>query len=238
VLSPNPDGQLWVQSWYAHFVSKVDVASAADAPGAWHSWNAMNQSLAGTFYRLATPITSPTSITWDVSLISLSASALWLLTAAGKLMVVLLVAYVTWPAKIAPATAAHQPIQRLSGFTALNQGGAVVSAMLLLSPMTSKQHFCLLFAPIAVLVTYWLYYRRTPLVTASLLALLVLGTMAGKDLVGLSLHMQLSAYGSLTWCAVLCLLGNSEIAFRLRRRSGEALAAPTCQHAEPTPLAA
>jgi len=205
LLSPDPDEPLWVLSWHAKFVSHVDAGAAPRADGAWESWSTMNQSLSGTLHRLSTPVEHATSDRWDVCLYPLSARQSELLAIGLKLAVLGLVLAITRPGPLARM----RPSER--AFCTLGQGGAILCAMLLLSPMTSKQHFCVLFAPITFCVVDFLYRRRDPIVAATLATMLLLGALAGKDLVGPAIHQQLAAYGSLTLCTLLGLLACSHI---------------------------
>ncbi len=221
LLSPDPDEPLWVLSWHAKFVSHVDAGSAPNAQGAWASWNAMNQSLSGTLHRLCTPVERATSVRWDVCLCPLNARRIELLAIGLKLAVLGLLLAITWPGRLARM----HPSER--AFCTLGQGGAILCAMLLLSPMTSKQHFCVLFAPVSFCVVDFLYRRRDPIVGVTLGAMLLLGALAGKDVVGPAIHRQLAAYGSLTLCTLLCLLACGHIvvcrarASRRNRQDGD-----------------
>ena len=86
------------------------------------------------------------------------------------------------------------------------EGAAIMCAMLLLSPMSSKQHFCSLLVPIAFCVADYLYRRRSWYVAFALGLVFALGTLAAKDIIGRPLGNQLLAYGSLTICTLSCLL--------------------------------
>jgi len=205
LLVANPDRPLWLQSWYDKFLSHLDAASAPQADGAWNSWNMLNQSLSGTLYRLGTHVEDASEFRWNAAIIALSPRMLGLVTLAAKLLVLALVSYAVWPSHYRHSTRAKEYLVAI-------QGAAVLLGMLLLSPMTSKQHFCVLVVPVFVLVIEWLYYGRKPVVGVALASLLVLGTLAGKDLVGASAHKQLGAYGSLTWMTFLCLVAICAVA--------------------------
>jgi hypothetical protein len=89
-------------------------------------------------------------------------------------------------------------------FSALGQGGAVLCGMLLLSPMSSVQHFCFLLAPICYCCVDFLYRRRDPWVGAGL-GLLLCNGIAGRDIIGRAAHVQLQAYGHLTWACLITM---------------------------------
>ncbi|HID21261.1 MAG TPA: DUF2029 domain-containing protein, partial [Planctomycetaceae bacterium] len=50
---PRNDGRLWGMVWYETFVSKLKIGAAPDVRSAWRSWDHLNQSVAGTLYRLS-----------------------------------------------------------------------------------------------------------------------------------------------------------------------------------------
>ena len=136
---------------------------------------------------------------------ALNAQQIGLLAIGLKLAVLGLLLAITWPSRLARMDASER------AFCTLGQGAAILCAMLLLSPMTSKQHFCVLFAPVTFCVVDFLYRRRDPIVGATLATMLLLGALAGKDVVGRAVHQQLAAYGSLTLCTLLCLLACAHV---------------------------
>jgi hypothetical protein len=86
--------------------------------------------------------------------------------------------------------------------------------MLMLSPVSSSQHFCALLAPIAACATYWLYVRRDRFVAGVLLFVLLFGTLAARDLVGHILGRYAAwcqAAGSKTWVAAALFLACGHI---------------------------
>jgi hypothetical protein len=224
LLSPSPDAPLWGLSWHEKFVSKIHAGSAPHAQGAWESWNMMNQSLSGTLHRLCTPVEQATRVRWDVCLCPLDARQIAFLAIGLKLAVLGLLLAIAWPGRLARMHASERT------FSTLGQGGAILCAMLLLSPMTSKQHFCVLLAPLSFCVVDFLYRRRDPIVGIVLGFVLFVGALAGKDVVGPAIHRELAAYGSLTWCTLLCLLACGHIvvcrARAARRHSTDAEATP------------
>ena len=196
----NPDGKPWVASWHEKFISHVDAASAPEAEGAWRRWNMLNQSLSGTLYRLCTPVEEErqSESCWNVCLVPVEGRAFQRLAIGLKLGILAALWWITWPSRLKDMA----PDGR--SFCALGQGAAILCAMLLLSPMSSKQHFCVLFAPLSFCLVDLLYRRRDPIVCSALVFVFVFGAMAGKDIVGGGLHSQLAGYGSLTWCTLVC----------------------------------
>ncbi|MBM82134.1 MAG: hypothetical protein CMJ78_16320 [Planctomycetaceae bacterium] len=207
VLYPRQDNRIWGEVWFNTFVRNVGVGKAAHNEHAWVSWNLLNQSLAGTVHRLGTPIAEEDFLDhhFDVSIASLSPDAIRRCTLCLQGGVLLLLAYVTWPSHT----------KNMNGdelaFFRLGQGGTVLAAMLLLSPMSSKQHFCTLVAPIAFCVADYLYRRRDHFVAACLAIAFCLGGLAAKDIVGRPMGNTLLAYGSLTWCTTLILIASGRV---------------------------
>lgn len=212
LVLPQKNGERWAMSWYGSFVSKVGVGQAADAEGAWRSWNLLNQSLAGTVHRLTTPV-SPAETeddVFDVSVWSAGPRGTKALTLLGQLAVLGWLAFVTWEpkAQLPPAdpSTVHRPpsTDATRDFRRLGQGSAILCAMLLLSPMSSKQHFCALFLPIAWCTAHVLYRRRDRVVIAALAFVFLSTTLLVKDLVGRPLGNLALAYGSLTFATIAC----------------------------------
>jgi alpha-1,2-mannosyltransferase len=201
LLLPGNDGRPWLLAWYGAFVSKIDVGTAAHASGAWSSWNLLNQSLAGTVYRLATFVPADSPLVFDVSLLPLGRVPLKSLTLALQCCVLGVLAYATRPGLTRHVDERERRVLRMG------QGAAVMCGMLLLSPMSSKAHFCTLLLPLTFIVSDFLNRRRELVTGGSLLVVFLLGTLTAKDLVGKVPGDLLLAYGSLTWCTIACLLG-------------------------------
>lgn len=212
VLFPRQDGEHWVASWYENFVSRVEIGAAADAQGAWIAWNIQNQSLAGTLHRLFTPLPPERTSEdeFDVSLLHLDPAAIRALTLALQALVLGLLAYITWRRHLRNASEAEHRLCRLG------MGGAVMCSMLLLSPMSSKAHFCVLLAPITFIAADFLQRPRDPITAGAIGGLFLLGPLSAKDLIGRPMGNAILAYGGLTLTAFICL---SVTAYVLARRS-------------------
>lgn len=228
LLFRNPDGQLWAHTWYDKFVAKVGVGTAADAQGAWASWNLLNQSLSGTLYRLTADVHPVIEgRTFAVCLWPLSDPSRRIVTLALQLSIVSLIAVATrrragfhaaddiplsfWERVRVRAEQLARSLRTKAPNTTdplrlTGQFGAILCGMLLFSPMSSKQHFCTLLVPITFSVLHFLYRRRDPLVAAGLFFLLFLGPLAAKDILGKRIGDLLQAYGSVTLCTIFCLL--------------------------------
>src|SRR5262249_26545691 len=71
LLFPAKDHGSWTVGWYRTFIAPIKPGETAVAVGAWYPWNMLNQSLAGTTYRLFTPVDHPNPEWFDVSLMAL-----------------------------------------------------------------------------------------------------------------------------------------------------------------------
>jgi len=212
LLFPNPHGGLWVVTWYEKFVSKVGVGRAADAEGAWESWNFLNQSLAGTIHRLFTPIADAPPTHINVCIWRLGPAAIKIVTALSQLAIVGFLFLVFWPGHGRGLSRNQLSLQRLG------EGAAVLCAMVLLSPMSSKAHFCILLYPITFCAVDFFYRRRSPVVPVAFLLVFLVGTLSAKDLIGIELGNLFLAYGSITFCTLACFLATVYI---LIRRPGD-----------------
>lgn len=215
VLFPQSNGQLLAVSWYEGYVSKVSVGSTAAAEGAWESWNHLNQSLAGTLYRLFTEVRVSNGRWWDVSITHLDRPTLKAVTTGLQGLIFGVVLWVAWRGR----TSSRDP--RARRMQQLGEAGVVLAAMVLLSPMSSKQHFCTLLVPVAYCAADVVKNRLSRGVVLSFAAVFLLGTLGVKDLVGRSLGNQLLATGSLTWCALALLLGGGGVLIQRRRAEQE-----------------
>ncbi len=215
LISSAPNHALWGQSWYANFISKVGVASAPDVEGAWNGWNMLNQSLSGTLHRLFTPVLQPSIHRWDICVWPLSAGGLFAVNLTVKLAVLAAVAFAT---RVGMTRASDALTRR---YAAINAAAAVMMGMLLLSPMSSKQHFCLLLTPIALFFTIPTRGMLRASIGGVLGFVLLFGAVAGKDILGHDLHREVHAYGAMTWCAVFCLAGTVVLAKGLAWTSAE-----------------
>lgn len=198
----NPDGELWGMSWYHKFASHAAPGKTANAAGAWTDWNILNQSLAGTFFRLTVPLPYKPNGNdlFHANIITLSREQSRWLTLFFQLSVGAIVFFLTLSRK---KTGTIPPAEKL--FLAVGQGAVVVCGMLLLSPMTSKAHLCLLLLPISYCVTDFVYRQRSYFVGAMLTIVFLTGTLASKGLVGSYLGNRLLGYGFPTWSIFACL---------------------------------
>jgi hypothetical protein len=194
VVAPQADGRSWVGSWYETFLSPLRPGATADAPGAWNPSTSLNQSLSGTLHRWTSPPRQAGPFIDDVAWLALGDGGRRALTLVASGGVLLLLALACWPRPTA------EP--RLQHFAA---AAAIACGMALLSPMSSKSHFCVLLLPIAFCVRDFLG-RRDPVVGTALVLLVLLGPLTSKGIVGKGLGNALLAAGSVTACALIALL--------------------------------
>jgi hypothetical protein len=179
----------------------VRPGHTASEPGAWHAASILNQSLSGTLHRLLTPSPAdPSSFVVDVAVIDAGPGLRTAVTLLASLLVLALIAAAAWP-RANPRVAPDAGAERRFG-----EAGAVLCGMVLLSPMSSKSHFCVLLVPIAFCALRLLSGRGGLGLGVSLLALLLLGPLTVKGIVGRELGMRLLACGTVTWTALIALV--------------------------------
>jgi hypothetical protein len=201
---PARDGVSWTVTWYRTFLTTIRPGETAASTRAWYPWNQLNQSLAGTCYRLFTPPT-PDPDRYDVSLLYLDRTVLRALTLGCQLATL---AWLLWLTR--PKLTQHLTGSELS-FARLGQGAALLTAMVLLSPTSIKTHFCVLLVPAVYCLADFLYRRRDPLVGAALAAAFVLGTLTAKGIVTKQLGDHVMAYGTVTACAIALYLATGRV---------------------------
>ncbi len=175
---PRQDGNLWVVAWLQAFVFKVDIAGPA-ATGPWVADNILNQNLSGTLLRISQVMGIDPTVTKLITIFTQLATL-------GLVTLALL-------------------RKREDSTHIIWQCAAVFCGMLLLSPMSSKAHFCILLLPIAALVREALTTRH-PIDTATIVFTFLLGTVTSKDIVGRELGHQILGFGTVTWITLTLLI--------------------------------
>tara|TARA_R110002073_G_scaffold7463_6_gene42503 strand:- start:1837 stop:2901 length:1065 start_codon:yes stop_codon:yes gene_type:complete len=186
LIFPRDDGQLWAWAWLTTFVINLNPGGPADT-GPWHASNILNQSLSGSIHRIFS------AYDW----------ALWLSLSAQ----ILVLALVSLSVFIREEKA---PILLLAQFS------AVLCGMVLLSPMSSKAHFCVLLLPAAI-ISWDAMVNRNRLSIGAIIVVFCLGTLTSKDLVGRELGNQLLGYGTATWLALALLIALTSFCYRQQR---------------------
>src|SRR5262249_22727540 len=96
---------------------------------------------------------------------------------------------------------------------ALGAGSLVLCGMLLLSPQSSKSHFCVLLVPAVFCLDRLLRSRRDRVLIALVVAAALLGTCSSKGLIGTRTGNLVLRAGAVTWSTV-CMLAASLRALR------------------------
>jgi hypothetical protein len=201
-----------VEDWYHAFLAGMDPTDpgapvAASRPGAWRAWNPLNQSLAGTIYRLFTPVT-PGDGRVNVAIAELSPGTIKLVTYATMASLLALFLFVTRPVS-APEDERERRL-RLSG-----EFGLFLCGMVLFSPMSSKSHFCVLLIGQAFLIAHVM--RRRDLIAVGLLAAVAaLSVFTTRSVLGRDLGSAVLACGPVTWGALLTALAIARVLHRSR----------------------
>jgi hypothetical protein len=221
IVLPARNGVSWTASWYRTFITTIRPGETATAHKAWYPWNQLNQSLAGTCYRLFTP-PPPDPDRYDVSVLHLDRAGLRIVTLGCQFAALAWLLWLTRP------RLTRDLIGDELGFVRLGQGAALLTAMVLLSPTSIKTHFCVLLVPAAFCLADFLYRRRDPLVGAALAVSFVLGTLTTKSVLTKVLGDHVMAYGTVTACAVALYLGTGRV---LLQRARETRASAACRFA-------
>jgi hypothetical protein len=228
VLLPSKDGCPWCVSWYRNCLAGIQPGDTAFAEDSWSKWCEFNQSLAGTVYRLSVaPL--PGELNVDGRIWSPSETVLRRTTLGLQLGIVVLVGLATWRGR----RAALLPTQE-QGFLQYGQVGAVVCAMLLLSPMSSKAHFAALILPVSFILADLFTRRRDPVVAAMLALMLVAGSLTVKGLWSRHLGDQFLVRGNVCWTTLACLIATLRT---IRQRAADPALLSTAASADLPPVA-
>jgi alpha-1,2-mannosyltransferase len=218
-LFPRADGQWWWRAWYDVNLRGLEVGSAAKAAGAWDSHSFLNQSLSGTLGRWFTPVPAGSTFTvgqGEVLVCELGPGALRAVLLAAQALVLALIAVGVLAAGRAVRSAEdRRDAQRAVG---LGEVAAIACGMVLLSPQSSKAHFCVWLFPVAFVVDRLLRGRRD-LVALLLLAAGAAAGLLAKDVLGERLGNRLLAFGNVTWATVLFLLATVRCLWTTRPRA-------------------
>lgn len=166
--------------------------------GVWDPWNPLNQNLAGTIHRITTapsPWDQDDYPAWPLIEIAEGPRKIMTLAAQGAVVIGVLLGV--------RLGRRREPVDSLLPLRRLAEAGVVVVGMLLLSPMSSKAHFCVLALP-ALAVTTDLCAGRRDRAGSSLLGLAaVLSIFTTKGLLGRRIGSQVLAGGTVMWSALL-----------------------------------
>lgn len=217
LLLPQAEGGTWLVSWINTLVKDIRIGEPADSSGVWGAWNVLNQNLAGTLYRLFTAIETDGPISWDVSLWHMGRPGLKALTLASQLAIV---ALILLACRLRYATNLSEDERT---FRRLGEGAMILCGMVLLSPMSSKAHFCVLLVPAAYCAAQALYRKRDRVLIALLVAMFAAGTLSTKGILGENLGRRVLAYGTITACALCALAATSWVLLKTSNSVPDAL---------------
>lgn len=202
-IFPRDDGASWVVRWFDVFLRGMEVGGAASTEGAWLSHSFLNQGLAGTLTRLFSPAEQVTVfVRPDAMVAHLPQIALKTLQRVAQLGVLVVIALGALRLRAVRDAADPDAAWRRA---ALGACGLVVCGMVLLSPQSSKQHFCVLLLPAMFCADRLLRSRRDPLLFVLLVASALLASATSKGVLGKQLGNLVLAWGSVTWSTVLLM---------------------------------
>lgn len=215
---PRADGQSWLLAWFDINLRGLEVGGTASASGAWNAHSYLNQGLSGTLTRLFTAVVVPGRFTETVVLADLGPAGCRIVTLVAQAGILAVLTFAVRAASRAVAVSADpESMQRTVGF---GEVAAFACGMVLLSPQSSKAHFCIWLFPAAFVVDRLLRGPRDRLLFGLMIGVLLCGPLASKGIVGRDLGNTLLAYGNVTWCTLLLLLATVRVLWTQRRSPG------------------
>jgi hypothetical protein len=213
LVRPSPSGQPWLVCFAARFLRPLTAAD--HYVGTWGSDAIYNQSVSGSFHRWFLTTLVPT----DDDLVPVPRDApvapLVLRAAAHGVQLALLLAAV-WAAR-----GSLRRLEEMGGDRrAALEGAAVLSLMLLLSPMSSKAHFGVLVVP-GFCLARAAVTTKNKVPGGLVLAAASLALLGNKDPLGEKLYTLTLWYGTATWETLILLAG----CLIVLRREGQGVAA-------------
>ncbi|MGK0521185.1 MAG: hypothetical protein ACJAUC_003896, partial [Planctomycetota bacterium] len=209
---PRADGLAWWRAWYDVNLAGLKLGGTAEAAGAWNSHSVLNQSLSGGMRRMFSPVEVPDGnfVVGDkgqVLLFEMSATMIKVVTLIMSGVVLGLISMCVLYAKRAVRAAGDgmAAAQRTLG---LGEVGAFACGMVLLSPQSSKSHFCVWLFPVAFVVNYLTRHRRDAIAIMLFGVALIFG-MLSKGMLGKSMANVVLAYGSVAWSTLFLLLATA-----------------------------
>jgi alpha-1,2-mannosyltransferase len=214
-LCPRQDGGSWFLAWI-DLLRGLQVGGTADVQGVWGAHSVLNQSLSGTLTRLlSVPAVGGTFVVENVALVDLGAGARRAVTIAVQLAVLALLGLAALLGRRAAAPGADAAARQT---VAWGEVAAFACGMLLLSPQSSKAHFCSWLFPAAFLADRALRGPRDRWLWPLLGAVFASGALLSKGILGRDLGNRVLAYGNVTWCTVLFLLATLRALWTAARR--------------------
>ena len=208
------DGGLWLAQWWKAYIAPQLRGDLP--PGVWASEVIYNQSLSGALNRW-----TQTNWNWEAvgivvspSSAALTAAELKQLVRAVQLGLVLAAASVFLHRPFRPIA---EPTCEGTEIRYAVECSLILILMLLLSPMSSKPHFCTLLLPGFFLARTLVGAKKQKLPGTLIAAAIVCGLLANKDLVKARIYTLVLWYGLVTISAVLLGVGCGLALFQKRR---------------------
>ena len=183
----------WVSKWYEMYLAPMTRPEYS--PGVWASDIIYNQSLVGAMKRW-------TSTTWSVVQNKVEVRAILASMPPSEMKRLLVGCFAGLGTLALAAIIRGRNSERGIAW----ECGMVVSAMLLMSPMSSMPHFATLLLP-GLLFAQMVKERRTKSMFVFGTILLLAASATNKDLIGSKNYMIGLWYGSAMWCAVASFFG-------------------------------
>lgn len=206
-ILPQQSGGSWLRSWYEVNLRGLGLGAAASTEGVWGSHSILNQSLSGTLTRVLSAAPADASgpfVLRNLVLVPLGPTALRASILLGQVAVVALIAWGVLRARASVALAGSRQ-QRLG----LGEFGLVLCGMVLLSPQSSKAHFCVLLVPAVFCADRLLRGGRRDLCLLLLLATsALLGLGSVKGILGKNAGNFVLGLGAVTWSTLAMLLAS------------------------------
>jgi hypothetical protein len=201
LVLPRSEGGSWALTWKERVVQRVDPSGSADVGSAFSRWNPLNQNLSGSLYRVTTRgEQAPEGFEYvEVAPWSLPTDLRRALTLGFQLLVLGLLAWACLPRRFRNT----DPDWR--GWRRFGEAGVVGCAMLLLSPMSSKSHFCVLLVPALFLAPSAVGPGRDRLTRLLVAGDIALSGLPSRGVVGRWLTNRLLAAGTIAWGTLLLL---------------------------------
>ena len=195
------DGRSWAEHWARTYLSPMTHADRS--PGAWFTEPVYNQSLAGALYRWGT-----TYWAWGPAGFGVADRTMPLGAGVQKVLLLgveLIILGIGIAALAAARSRSHATRAESPGAEAV-EFAIVLLLMLLLSPVSSKPHFCTFLLPGFCLARRAMV-GRNPASAAFLVGAIASGVAGVKGVVGADLASVALWYGNVTGSALLLLSG-------------------------------
>ncbi len=209
LVSSPPMGGLWLGQWaerYLAHLGRSDVHA-----GVWGSAVLMNQSISGAAYRWFV-----TEWTWTPTGFEITTRADALSPIALKLFVYGFQMLLLSAAALVLGRPGRQRGEADPAERAPFEFSLVLLLMLLLSPMSSKPHYCTLLLP-AFLLARRMVLQSDRVAGACLVAAILAGALSTKDLAGANLASLVMWLGGVSASAFLLLVGCGWVLVQARR---------------------